>query len=178
MSPVKSAVLAVILVIAVAGDLRARRIPNVLTFPGLALGLLFGLVEAGWSGLWTSLLGAGAGLGLLFLPFSLGGIGAGDVKLLAVVGAFGGPAFVLRAFLAGALAGGAASAFVLWRQGRLWPTLKTALWDCVALVAPVVPFLPLPPAKPQEEARGLPAALPYGLAIAFGAAAAWFWRVR
>lgn len=176
MSTWRSVLLGILLALAVAEDLRFRRIPNLLTLPGVALGLLLLTLEAGWPGLRTGLLGAATGAGLLFLPFALGGLGAGDVKLMTVVGAFGGPAFALRAFVGTALAGGLASAVLLWRAGRLGATLRIALWDGVALVAPAVPFLPLP-RRPGEREAPVPAALPYGVAIAVGAAAGWAWQL-
>lgn len=176
MNPASSAALAIILVAAAAADLRARRIPNALTFPGLALGLLLATWQAGWTGLAAGLLGLAAGAALLFLPFALGGIGAGDVKLLAVVGAFGGAAFAFRAFLAAALLGGLASALVLWRAGRLGATLRTALWDFASLVSPALPFVTLPKQAAEEERRGVPGALPYGVVIALGTLLAWVWQ--
>ncbi|MGE5553691.1 MAG: prepilin peptidase [Betaproteobacteria bacterium] len=173
----RSALLTGILVVAVVSDVRRRRIPNLLTFPSLAMGLFLGTVEAGWAGLGTSLLGALLGAGLLFLPFALGGIGAGDVKLMAVVGAFGGPSLAVQAFLTGAIFGGVGSAFLLWRAGRLWSTLRTVLWDCVALVAPAMPFLRLPQRSAGEKG-GVPTTLPYGVAIALGTLVARFWLAR
>ncbi|HHW15700.1 MAG TPA: hypothetical protein GXX28_12345 [Firmicutes bacterium] len=188
---VRWALLAAIVLLAAAGDVRSRRIPNLLTLPGLVLGLLLGALAAGWMGFWQSLLGAAAGLGLLFLPFALGGLGAGDVKLLAMVGAFGGPAFAFRSFLAAALIGGAASALLLWRAGRLGATLRVALWNTAALVSSALPFLPLRPLPTDAGGRGAageaggeapaasaaPAAatLPYGVAITLGTVAAWLW---
>ena len=70
-------------------DLDHKLLPNVLTIPGTALGLLFGLL--GWTGsFWTSLLGAGVGFLLIFLIalISRGGMGMGDAKLMAMIGAF------------------------------------------------------------------------------------------
>lgn len=186
MSLWRTASLGVILAFAALWDLRSRRIPNVLTLPGILLGVAFLAWETGWAGVWTGFAGALAGAGLLFLPFALGGLGAGDVKLMAVVGAFGGPALAFRAFLGAALAGGLASAVALARAGRLGSTLRIALWDCLALVAPAVPFVPLPrrpDGEPEGESRGeseekAGAGIPYGVAIALGTVASWFWRVR
>jgi prepilin peptidase CpaA len=72
-------------------DLRSRRIPNVLTFGASAAAVLFLGVSAGWAGVLWSLEGWAVGC-LFFLPwFLLGGMGAGDVKLLAALGAWVGP---------------------------------------------------------------------------------------
>src|SRR5436190_14463152 len=87
-------------------DLRSRRIPNLLTFGGAAAAIVFSLVVHGLPGLWTSLGGWFAGFAL-FLPFwLLGGMGAGDVKLLACLGAWLGPQVTLWAALYASIAGG------------------------------------------------------------------------
>ena len=86
-------------------DLRSRRIPNALTFGATAAGFLFAAATGGASGV-------GAGVGgwaiamLLWLPiYALGGMGAGDVKLMAAVGMWIGPAGALHAALYAAIAG-------------------------------------------------------------------------
>src|ERR1043166_695491 len=74
-------------VVASACDLRNRRIPNLLTFGGAVAAIVFSLLAHGAPGLWISLGGWVVGVAL-FLPFwLLGGMGAGDVKLLACLGA-------------------------------------------------------------------------------------------
>jgi prepilin peptidase CpaA len=71
-------------------DWRTRRIPNWLTIPGFMVGVSVNVLANGWSGLKTSLLGAGLGL-LLLLPFVfLRSLGAGDWKLAGALGAFVG----------------------------------------------------------------------------------------
>ena len=94
-------------VLAGGWDLATRRIPNWLTFGLMGLGVVTGFIAGGLEGLADSLQGLLLGGALLFIPFLLGGMGAGDVKLLAAIGALKGSSFVLRAFLYGALAGGA-----------------------------------------------------------------------
>jgi len=71
-------------------DWRSRRIPNWLTVPGFLIGVSVNMLAGGWSGLKTSLLGAGLGL-LVLLPFVfLRSLGAGDWKLAGALGAFVG----------------------------------------------------------------------------------------
>jgi prepilin peptidase CpaA len=115
-------VLASGLAAAVVTDVRTRRIPNWLTGSLAAAGL--GLAFAGGSltpG--RAALGLLAGL-LLMLPSHLiGATGAGDVKLMAAIGALLGPLPVLRAFLFTALAGGVIAVAVAMRRGRLADTL-------------------------------------------------------
>jgi prepilin peptidase CpaA len=109
--------------VAVAHDLMFRRIPNGLVLTGMALGLLFqilaphgeGLLLGGNSGLADALLGGLVGL-VLFLPlYALRTMGAGDVKMLAMVGIWLGPAGVAWTALWTLLAGGVlALAVALW----------------------------------------------------------------
>ena len=87
-------------------DFRERRIPNSLLLPSFLLALVLNIVISGSAGLLHSLAGAFMGFVLLIIPHVLGGMGAGDVKLLMVIGSFGGIYFVLYSFLAGAIIGG------------------------------------------------------------------------
>jgi prepilin peptidase CpaA len=82
-------------------DLRQRRIPNALTVPTAVAGLLFHTFAPGGWGPSTALLGFAIGFGLLFLPWCFGGGGMGDVKLLAALGAWFGPHWMLIAFALG-----------------------------------------------------------------------------
>lgn len=95
-----------VVVVAVASDLATRRIPNVLTFGAALAALACHAWVSGWSGVGMSLAGWLVGV-MLFLPvFALGGMGAGDVKLLGAVGAWLGPAATLWVALFSSLAGG------------------------------------------------------------------------
>lgn len=99
-------ILLVSLTLASILDLLARRIPNWLTFPGILAGLGLNWWAGGSAGLQASFLGLGAGFFLLFFFYLLGGMGGGDVKLLALVGSFLGPRLVFCAFIWMALSGG------------------------------------------------------------------------
>lgn len=111
--------LCVMLAIAIQSDLRRHRIPNQLSLLGLIVGLGLQTLTGGLHGLAFGLLGAGVGLAC-FAPFYLlRGMGAGDVKLLAAVGAFLGPRGALIAALLSLLAGGlGAITYVFWRAVR------------------------------------------------------------
>ena len=92
-------------------DARAYIIPDEFTWGGLAMGLLFSLA-AGLSGLGHALVGAAVGFGVLWLVGTLGtwifkedAMGGGDVKMMAMVGAFVGWQGVLLTIFLGALAG-------------------------------------------------------------------------
>ena len=73
-----------------AFDARERRIPNKITFMGIIVGLLFNLITGGWTGLLNSFFGLLAGIAIFFIPFAVGGMGAGDVKLMGAIGALMG----------------------------------------------------------------------------------------
>ena len=64
------------------------KVPNWLTFPMIMAGWIYSTVYFGWEGLGWSLAGTVAGLALLLPLYAIGGMGAGDVKLLAGVGAW------------------------------------------------------------------------------------------
>ncbi|KUO78856.1 MAG: hypothetical protein APF81_18265 [Desulfosporosinus sp. BRH_c37] len=146
--------------IAVFTDLREHKIYNKLLVPAFFLALLLHTFQGGISGLTNSLLGTAIGFVLLLLPYFMGGMGAGDVKLLAVIGAFGGATFVLTSFLYGAVIGGLISVFLLVRRKVLGNTLKHFLL-----------FLPILQ-KPQHFIETVNNArqekFPYGIAIALG----------
>src|SRR5262245_40829808 len=116
-----------VLLLACITDLHARRIPNVLTFSAIVAALLFhaltgGLSAAGWS-VAGCLLGAA-----LFMPmFALRGMGGGDVKLLAAVGAWLGPSQVAIVALAASVAGGVMAIVVALSHGYLRTAFRN-LW--------------------------------------------------
>jgi len=126
MSPIHIFVAAV-LTLACISDLRTRRIPNVLTFSAVAGALLFHLVTGGLSAVGLSLAGCFLGA-LLFVPmFALRGMGGGDVKLLAAVGAWIGPSEVAMVALAASVAGGAIAVVVALVHGYLKTAVQN-LW--------------------------------------------------
>ena len=102
--------------VAVVTDVTTHRIPNNLLAPALVLALLTGTATGGVTGLMLSLAGLAVGFAMLLPIYSLGAMGAGDVKLLAVAGAFLGPEGALVAglitFVAGAVIG---LAWLAWR---------------------------------------------------------------
>ena len=152
-----------LLALACVSDLRSRRIPNVLTFSAAAGALLFHLATGGWQAAGWSIVGLFVGA-LLFLPmFALRGMGAGDVKLLAAVGAWLGPGQVATVALATSLAGGVMAVVVALAYGYL----RTALTNIYLLLAHwrVMGVAPLP-AVTLERASG--PRLAYAFPIAIG----------
>ncbi|MBB3121366.1 A24 family peptidase [Pseudoduganella violacea] len=114
---------------AVWHDVRARRIPNQLVLWGALAGLALQATLTPGAGLYAEPFGAlgllsaayGLGLGLLLLlpMYALGAMGAGDVKLMAMVGAFLGPEEIVGAALFSMMAGGVLSIVAALWQGSL-----------------------------------------------------------
>ena len=116
-----------LLALACISDLRTRRIPNALTFSAVAGALLFHVVTGGVSAAGWSLAGCVLGALLFFPMFALRGMGAGDVKLLAAVGAWLGPSQVAIAALATSIAGGVIALAVALGHGYLTTAFRN-LW--------------------------------------------------
>jgi prepilin peptidase CpaA len=113
-----------VVVMVVAGmasvsDIRTARIPNVLTFGAAAAALVYLFASNGWAGVARAGEGWAVGV-LLFSPFFvLGGMGAGDVKLLGAIGAWLGPRGALWVALYASMAGGVMAVIVALTTGYL-----------------------------------------------------------
>ena len=139
-------------------DVRTRRVPNVLTFGLAAAGLALSALHLSGVGVWSALGGLALGLVLMLPGHVIGATGAGDVKLMAAVGAVVGPDLALRAFLYSAVAGGVFAIVVATRRG----VLATTLQDTTRLVtAPAA-------ARQTIESSGRANRFAYGPAIAVG----------
>lgn len=103
--PLLAIAVGIIAGLAAITDLRQRRIPNVITVPAAVLGLLFHSVLPIGEGWWFALAGFAVGAALLILPYLLGGGGMGDIKLLAAMGTWLGPFWILVAFATGTVVG-------------------------------------------------------------------------
>jgi prepilin peptidase CpaA len=111
--------------------MRSRRIPNLWTGSCLLTGLVLHLWLNGLHGCGAAALAAVlAGSGFLLL-YAAGGMGAGDVKLMAAVGCLGGLAGLKLLLLATVLAGGAFALVLAACHGQLWRTIGRALRICV-----------------------------------------------
>jgi prepilin peptidase CpaA len=149
-------------------DLALRRVPNVLVLCGLFIALVLHALAGGMAALaGTWLAGLATGF-FLFLPlYALRGMAAGDVKLMAMVGAFAGPEEAVQIALLACLAGGAMGlAMVAW-NGR-WRVLMRNLG---ILLRPLLGRLAgyrveAVPLARADSAGGIP----YGVAIAVGTA--------
>jgi prepilin peptidase CpaA len=117
------AVFAVVLAAAVC-DVKNRRIPNTLTFGAAGVAVVTMAALNGWAGVADAALGWIVGLALFLPVFLLGGMGAGDVKLLAAIGAWLGPSGALWVALYGALAGGVLGLVIALAKGYTLTSLR------------------------------------------------------
>jgi prepilin peptidase CpaA len=157
-----------ILLPAVFYDLKERRIPNWLIISGWVLASIYYINLNGSCGLLFSVKGFITGILLLIIPFVMGGIGAGDVKLLGLIGAFKGSSFAFGTFLAMALWGGLMAIIILMLNHQLKTTLQ-GLGSAVMLT--LLRVDKFSNAVPKAE---LSKTYPYGLAIFLGVLTIYF----
>lgn len=151
-------------------DLKMFRIPNALTFPLLASGLVYQVCLWGPPGLGRGLLGVAFGFAIL-LPFWIaGGMGAGDVKLMAAVGAWLGLRLTFQVFVASALAAGVYAMVMVLVTGR-W----RELWDGIQLLWIRITSFDFAPRNGAAELQAIAASadrrarlIPFGVLVAAG----------
>lgn len=159
-------VLAGLLVIAAISDLKRQRISNRLVLSGLVLALLFHLFFPQDLGLWQGFLGLLVGFAMLLPFYLLRGMAAGDVKLMAMVGAFLGPSLTLVAVVLTFLFGGLWALKEVARQ-QAWSRLLGNLRHLKSLYQYSSPTNVSSQGVGPYRVRSL-GRLPYGVAIAVG----------
>ena len=162
----------VVLIEAAIIDGRSLRVPNLLTYNFLAGGLIFAFWKGGSALLLTSAAGAAVGLLTLLPLYAIGGMGAGDVKLMAGVGAWIGPWLTLCAFVSTALVGALIAAAMIVHSGRLYRHLAmihTIGAEVLSIRNPVILAERAATRKPTMML------LPYGIPIAIGSIACFAW---
>jgi prepilin peptidase CpaA len=164
--------LSVVLIVAAVIDGWKLKVPNWITYPLIISGWIYSGVYFGWEGLAWSLLGTTVGLLLLLPLYAIGGMGAGDVKLLAGVGAWVWTTTTVYAFCVSAVLGGfIALGMVLWR--RDWFHHFFQFWAILHEIAVV--RNPNVLAATAAERKSTMLLLPYGIPIAIGSIAYFVW---
>ena len=154
-------------------DVKSRRIPNFITLPSILLGLAMHLALGGWRQL-LSALAAGIICGLVFLVFYIaGGMGAGDVKLIAAVGCIAGLPHVSYLLVLTALSGGAMAVVLALAHGRLQRTIMN-----VGELAAHHSHEGLQPHPDLNLSNVHTLRLPYALAIAGGSILTLYFQVQ
>jgi prepilin peptidase CpaA len=162
-----------LMVVAAVYDIRFRRIPNRLVFPALLAGFVvnagFGGWAGGWSGFWAGLGHAGLGFAVavaVYMPlYALHGMGGGDVKLAAALGAFVGWRLWVGILIFTGLIGGVLAVLLLIKSGRFRKTVRNTvyiLWEMVHMRAPHQRNRDLDIASPTAFT------LPHGAVMALG----------
>ena len=158
----------IVLIVAAVIDGAILKVPNWLTFPFIMTGWVHWTMQEGVSGLGWSLWGTFVGMMLLLVLRNVGGMGAGDVKLLAGVGAWLGAMITLWAFAATAIVGGIMAAVMIWRSPNPSKHLQMGIkilqeWKTVRKPSEL--------AKIARERKSSMYLLPYGIPMAIGSIA-------
>ena len=163
----------VTLVVAAVIDGKKLKVPNWLTLPMILSGWVFNFAVGGWAGLGWSLVGTVVGLALLLPAYAIGGMGAGDVKLLAGVGAWVQAETTFYAFCWSAVIGGVIAVLMIlvrrgWRKHR----------DQFLMIYTEIMTIgnPTELSAIAAERKSSMLLLPYGIPIAIGTIAYFAWN--
>lgn len=162
----------VILIVAAYIDGKELRVPNWITYPMVFSGLIYCTWMSGWSGLGAGILGMFVGLACLLPLYSVGGMGAGDVKLMAGVGAWLGWKTTVFAFAVSTVVGAIMAVIMVLYRGNImkhtinvmviWNEWKTEKVSDLSKIA--------------AERKPTMMLLPYGIPICIGSIAYFFYE--
>jgi prepilin peptidase CpaA len=161
-----------VLVVAAVIDGWKLKVPNWITFPFVISGWIYWTACQGWDGLGWSLAGTLVGLALLMPAYAIGGMGAGDVKLLAGVGAWVCGTNTFYAFCISAVVGGviALGMVVLRKNWRHHTSQFRTIVSEILMIRD-----PEQLATIAAERKSSMLLLPYGIPIAIGTIAYFIW---
>jgi prepilin peptidase CpaA len=163
--PIIQALLLLIVIPAALFDSRQRRVPNWLALAGLLLGIGLNTFLYENAGFWTSLKGLGLAFLIYFPLYLLRGMGAGDVKLMAAVGAIAGPSNWLGIMVLTALFGGVAAIVLVTAKGRIRKTFENIRMILLSARHLQAPY----DANPDLDVHSNQSLrLPHAVVIAFG----------
>ncbi len=155
----------VVLIVAAVIDGYQLRVPNWLTFPFVISGWIYSVAFYGGEGLGWTLVGTAVGLGLLLPAYAIGGMGAGDVKLMAGVGAWVWGTATFYAFCYSTIIGAViAVGMVLFRNS--WRKHRDQFWGILTEILTIRDPNELSAIAAERKSSML--LLPYGIPIAIG----------
>ena len=155
--------LSTVLIAASVNDLRFQKIPNLLTYPAMAIAVGSHVVMNGLDGLLFSTAGLALGIAILIIPYLMGGMGAGDAKLMGTVGAILGARGVFIAFLFTAIIGGVYALIVVLIKRQHFKDFFTKQAATLKTFIFTKQFIPIPGDQNEKKPK-----LCYGIAIAPG----------
>lgn len=162
----------VVLIVAAVIDGWALKVPNWITFPFIIAGWIYSTAFYGFEGLGWSLVGTVVGLALLLPPYAIGGMGAGDVKLLAGVGAWVYGTHTFYAFCVSAIVGAILAVGMVVAR-KAWNKHASQFWQIYNEITTI---------RDPEILAGIAAKrkssmllLPYGIPICIGTIMYFAW---
>jgi prepilin peptidase CpaA len=155
--------LTLLLATAATVDLGSQKIPNIVTYPSMVIALTYSAVIKGVEGLLFSAGGIAAGIALLLIPYLMGGMGAGDAKLMGAIGGFIGAKAVFYAFLIIAAVGGVYALIIVVIYRSNFSGFFRKQFDTLVSFILIQKYIP----DIEESEKSRPK-LCYGLAIALG----------
>jgi prepilin peptidase CpaA len=161
-------VLIIALLISLITDINKRKILNIITLPAILFGFIYYTVLHGLDGFLFSGKGFLLGLSLLLIPYLLGGMGAGDVKLMAAIGTLMGTSFVLYSFVYIALIGGLISVVVIMKKNGIGNSIRSFLFQLIYLRGNLGSLL-------FNKDKSSSISFPYGVAIVLGTFCTFVW---
>ena len=162
--------------IAAVTDVRTLKVYNLLTVPLMVSGVAYHAVVNGGDGVIQSLCGILFGVGILLVPFLMGGMGAGDVKLLAAVGAWLGMPLTLYVFIASGIASGVCAVLMIAFQKSFTEAalkLQVMWFRMNSFVKHLGSDEWMESVVPHENRRRR--VIPYGAMVAFGILVTLIW---
>ncbi len=159
------ALLLALVLVAAVFDFLYRRIPNWLVVSGFIAGAILRIVLGGWQGLAEAAGGFGFAFSVYLIFYALRAMGAGDVKLMAAVGAIAGPVNWFSIFILTSITGGLLAVLLLLTRGGLNRTLKNVFVIAGELVQGRAPHRTDPALDVGSRSA---VTLPHGITIAVG----------
>ncbi|MCH2200686.1 MAG: A24 family peptidase [Fuerstiella sp.] len=154
-----------ILILAAWIDGKELKVPNWITFPMVLSGLVYSTCTGGWGGMGAGLAGMATGLACLLPLYAVGGMGAGDVKLMAGIGAWLGWQITLAAFVVSVVVGAVMAVLMVLYRGawkKHYETFLTIFSEWIVIRNPYEL------SRIAAERKPTMALLPYGIPICIG----------